>query len=89
MSDRSGIDIRTAGIRAAVFLAGPALFLFTSSTGVAAGGLIALVGGILWLADCMVLITDAQRQSLHDRAAGTIVVRKSALAQPDQPPSPW
>lgn len=89
MSDRSGIDIRTAGIRAAVFLAGPALFLFTSSTGVAAGGLIALVGGILWLADCMVLITDAQRQSLHDRAAGTIVVRKSALAQRDQPPSPW
>jgi uncharacterized RDD family membrane protein YckC len=79
-ADRSGIDIRTAGIRAAVFLAGPALFSF----GAEVGTLISTVGGVLWLADCMILITDSRRQSLHDRAAGTIVVRKSALAQPNR-----
>jgi uncharacterized RDD family membrane protein YckC len=87
MADRSGIDIRAAGIRAAAFLAGPALF--ASSLGIAGDALIGWLGGVLWLADCLILVTDAGRRSLHDRAAGTIVVRKSALAQPDQPPSPW
>ena len=39
--------------------------------------IISLLGGALWFADSLVLATDPQKRSLHDRLAGTIVVRKA------------
>jgi len=71
-ADRGQAGVRATGLRTAVFLAGPALFTF----GAFLAGIITLAGAVVWMADCTVLLTDPQRQSLHDRVAGTLVVRK-------------
>jgi uncharacterized RDD family membrane protein YckC len=76
-ADRGPISVRTAGIRTAALLLGPAMFSIASKVAVL-GGAASTLGGILWVADGFVLVTSAQRQSLHDRAAGTLVIRKAA-----------
>jgi uncharacterized RDD family membrane protein YckC len=79
-----------SGIRTVIFLAGPALFTFVQDAGFQASGLIVILGALAWLADGLVLATDPRKQSLHDRAAGTLVVRAAALKQQQaQPGSPW
>jgi uncharacterized RDD family membrane protein YckC len=88
-ADLSPAGVVPAGIRTVLFLAGPAVFTFVPD-GFQAAGLIVIVGALIWLADGLVLATDARRQSLHDRAAGTLVVRAAALKrQQAQPGSPW
>lgn len=89
-SDRSGVGVRAAGIRAVVYLVGPAAFLFAPKIGFVGSSAISALGGLLWLADSLMAAVDIQRRSLHDRAAGTLVVRKASLErqQPEQP-SPW
>ncbi len=83
-ADRSKITARTAGLRAAAFLLGPAVFLLVPG--------IDVIGGLIWVADCAVLLVDSRMQCLHDRVVGTIVVRKRWLDQqvsPPSAPSPW
>jgi uncharacterized RDD family membrane protein YckC len=81
--DRASIGVRTAGIRAVAFLAGPAIFLLAPEIG--------LLGGLIWFADWAVMLLDGRMQCLHDRAAGTAVIRKRWLDQQASPPkpSPW
>jgi uncharacterized RDD family membrane protein YckC len=89
-ADKSRPDVGTAGIRAGVFLIGPAIFALAPNVGFVSGGAIITLGAILWLADCLLLVTDFQRRSLHDRAADTLVVRKAALErQQSRASSPW
>ena len=76
-SEHSRISIKSAGIRTATFLIGPAVFLLTPAP-------LNFVGGAAWLADALVGLTDAQTQSLHDRMAGTVVVKKRWLEQQDR-----
>jgi uncharacterized RDD family membrane protein YckC len=82
-TDRSRVSVRAAGIRAGLFLLGPALFLLLPQ--------VEVLGGLLWLADGLVLLMDHSRmQCLHDRLAGTVVIRKRWLDQQQAaPPSPW
>jgi uncharacterized RDD family membrane protein YckC len=80
VADRSKISIAAAGLRAAAFLAGPAVLLLVPDIG--------LIGGLVWLADGGALLVDQGRRSLHDRAAGTTVVRKRWLDQ-QATQSPW
>jgi uncharacterized RDD family membrane protein YckC len=81
-ADKSRIGGRAAGIRAVTLLVGPAMFLLLPSP-------VNLVGGALWLADTVTPLFDARAQCLHDRLAGTIVVRQRRLDQQAGPPSPW
>jgi uncharacterized RDD family membrane protein YckC len=81
-ADRSRIGSRAAGIRAVTYLVGPAIFLLLPSP-------INLVGGALWLADTVTPLFDSRAQCLHDRLAGTIVVRQRQLDRQASPPSPW
>jgi uncharacterized RDD family membrane protein YckC len=74
-TDRTRAGIRAAGLRTLVFLAGPAIFSFGPLIAGQSGEFLALVGAGIWIADCVVLLSDPQRQSLHDRVAGTLVVR--------------
>jgi uncharacterized RDD family membrane protein YckC len=76
VGDRSRVGVLAAGIRAVAFLAGPAIFLF--------GSVLSLVGGVLWAADAGLPLVDARAQSLHDKIAGTVVVRQRALQEPGQ-----
>jgi uncharacterized RDD family membrane protein YckC len=80
-ADRSGLSVQAAGIRAAVFLIGPALFAFAPGVGLLSSDLTLTAGAVLWLADWVVMLADPRRTTLHDRAAGTVVVRKSQLDQ--------
>jgi uncharacterized RDD family membrane protein YckC len=82
-ADRSRISIWAAGVRAVAFLAGPAIFLLAPDIG--------LLGGLIWCADCLVMVLDSRMQCLHDRAAKTEVVRKRWLDQQarSMQPSPW
>jgi uncharacterized RDD family membrane protein YckC len=83
-ADRSKITARTAGLRAAAFLLGPAIFLLVPGVDV--------IGGLIWVADCAVLLVDSRMQCLHDRVVGTTVVRKRWLDQQasgPSAPSPW
>jgi uncharacterized RDD family membrane protein YckC len=83
-ADRSKITARTAGLRAAAFLVGPAIFLLVPG--------VDLIGGLIWVADCGVLLVDSRMQCLHDRVVGTTVVRKRWLDQQvsrPSAPSPW
>jgi uncharacterized RDD family membrane protein YckC len=82
-ADRSRIGIRAAGVRAVAFLAGPAIFLLVPDVG--------LLGGLIWVADCTVMLLDSRMQCLHDRAANTAVIRKRWLDQQARPKqaSPW
>jgi uncharacterized RDD family membrane protein YckC len=79
--DRSRIGVRAAGIRAVAFLVGPALFLL--------GGPIALAGGVLWVADAGLSLVDPRAQCLHDKLAGTIVVRQRWLNQQARSDQSW
>ncbi len=81
--DRSRIGIRAAGVRAVAFLAGPAILLLVPDVG--------LLGGLLWVADCSVMLLDSRMQCLHDRAADTAVIRKRWLDQQARrrQASPW
>ncbi len=65
---RSKIGIRAAGIRAVAFLAGPAIFVLVAP--------IQILGGILWLSDNGLALLDGHGQSLHDKLAGTVVIRR-------------
>ncbi len=81
-SDHSRISIWSAGIRTATFLIGPAVFLIAHAP-------LSFVGGAAWLADALVGVTDPQTRSLHDRMAGTIVVKKRWLEQQDRKTAGW
>lgn len=82
-ADRSGIGVRTAGLRAIAFLAGPAVFLLLPSP-------VNVVGGLLWLADTMIPLVDSRAQCLHDKLAGTVVVSQRRLrSQAGSSLSPW
>jgi uncharacterized RDD family membrane protein YckC len=89
VTDRSRIGVRQAGIRTGAFLVGPALFVM-SQAGLALGGpaistglLTALyaLGAVLWAADGGLVVLNWQAQSLHDKLAGTLVVRQRWLQQ--------
>jgi uncharacterized RDD family membrane protein YckC len=71
-ADRRQAGFRATGLRTMIFLAGPAMFTF----GALAVGVISLVGAALWVTDCAVLLSDPERRSLHDKVAGTLVIRK-------------
>jgi uncharacterized RDD family membrane protein YckC len=73
-AEHAPISIRAAGIRAVTFLLGPAVFLVIAAP-------LNVVGGALWLADALVAVTDPQTRALHDRLAGTVVIRKRWLDQ--------
>jgi uncharacterized RDD family membrane protein YckC len=64
------ITVRTAGIRAIAFLAGPALVWILGAS---------VVGSVLWAADNSMALLDPRAQCLHDKLAGTIVLRKRWL----------
>jgi uncharacterized RDD family membrane protein YckC len=74
-ADRSRIGVLAAGIRAVTFLVGPAIFLLLVYP-------FNFVGGVLWAADAGLPMLDSQARSLHDKLAGTVVVRQSALGKP-------
>jgi uncharacterized RDD family membrane protein YckC len=73
-ADSSSIGIGAAGLRTIVFLVGPAVFLLLPSP-------FNIPGGILWLADTGLLLLDGRAQCLHDKLAGTIVIRQRWLSQ--------
>jgi uncharacterized RDD family membrane protein YckC len=81
--DRSRISVKAAGLRAVAFLVGPAIFLLLPD--------VFVLGGLIWIADCAVMLLDPRMQCLHDRAADTSVIRKQWLDQPARPTqaSPW
>ena len=71
-SDRSRVGVLTAGIRTLAFLLGPALYLLLVS-------LFGVIGAVLWAADGGLTLLDGRAQALHDKVAGTVVVRQRAL----------
>ena len=73
-ADRTRAGVVAAGVRTVVFLAGPAIFLLLAPP-------LSLVGGVLWVADIGLPVLDLRAQALHDKLAGTIVVRQSALVE--------
>ncbi len=81
--DRSRIGVRAAGIRAAAFLVGPAAFLILVTSP------INLAGGVLWVADTGLVLLDPRAQCLHDKLAGTIVIRQRWLARQARSDRPW
>lgn len=81
-ADRSPAGIWVSGVRTVVFLIGPAIFTFSPGIGVVGAAIISLLGAALWVADSLVLATDPQKRSLHDKLAGTIVVRKAPARPP-------
>jgi uncharacterized RDD family membrane protein YckC len=81
-ADRSGIGVRQAGIRTVAFLAGPAILMLLVTP-------INIVGGVLWVADAGFPLLDSQAQSLHDKLAGTIVVRQRSLDQRARRSQSW
>ncbi len=81
-ADQGSIGVRRAGIRAAAFLAGPAILMLLVTP-------FNIVGGVLWLADAGLPLVDSQAQSLHDKLAGTVVVRQRWLQQRSRASQPW
>jgi uncharacterized RDD family membrane protein YckC len=81
-TDRSRIGVRQAGIRTVAFLAGPAILMLLLTP-------INIVGGVLWAADAGLPLLDSQAQSLHDKLAGTVVVRQRRVDQRSRSPRPW
>jgi|SRR5215469_6379976 len=73
-ADQARIGVQTAGIRAVAFLAGPAAFLLSPSP-------INVAGGLFWVADTGLMLLDPRAQSLHDKLAGTLVMKKRWLDQ--------
>jgi uncharacterized RDD family membrane protein YckC len=77
-ADRSPAGVWLAGARTLLFLTGPAIFALSSPRNFLPGvAIISLLGVALWVADSLVLATDPQKRSLHDKVAGTLVVRKA------------
>ncbi len=87
--DRSSIGVRRAGIRAVAFLAGPAAFFVGPAAFLLLGGLFEVAGGALWIADTGLSLLDPQAQCLHDKLAGTIVIRQRWLARQARSDRPW
>ncbi|MGB6456626.1 MAG: RDD family protein [Streptosporangiaceae bacterium] len=81
-TDRSRIGVRQAGIRTVAFLAGPAILMLLVTP-------INIVGGVLWAADAGLPLLDSQAQSLHDKLAGTVVVRQRRVDQRSRSSRPW
>jgi uncharacterized RDD family membrane protein YckC len=80
--DRARVGVQPAGIRAVAFLAGPAILLLAPH--------IEILGGIMWLSDNGTLLLDPRGQCLHDKLAGTQVIRKRWLRQQAQQQTrPW
>jgi uncharacterized RDD family membrane protein YckC len=83
-ADRSAVGVRQAGIRAAAFVAGPAAALLASAIAAIVGSgavlllllSIEIAGYVLWVTDGCMVLRNPQAQSLHDRLAGTVVVRQ-------------
>jgi uncharacterized RDD family membrane protein YckC len=81
-ADRGSISVRQAGIRAVAFLAGPAILLLLVTP-------INIVGGLLWVADSGLPLVDSRAQALHDKLAGTVVVRQRWLDQRSRGSQAW
>jgi len=82
-TDRSRIGARVAAIRAVAFVLAPAVFIMLGSP-------LNLIGGILWIVDSGLPLFDPRVQCLHDKLAGTVVVRQRWLDQQRaRTPSPW
>jgi uncharacterized RDD family membrane protein YckC len=81
--DRSSLGVWQAGLRAVAFLAGPAVFLSPLAS------LIEIAGGLLWVADAGLSLLDPQAQCLHDKLAGTIVIRQRWLARQAREDRSW
>jgi uncharacterized RDD family membrane protein YckC len=67
--DQARIGVKAAGIRAVAFLVGPAMLWFLPPP-------INVAGGVLWAADAGLALVEPQGRCLHDKLAGTIVIRK-------------
>jgi len=80
--DRSRIGVRAAGIRAVTFLVGPAAFLLLVNP-------INVAGGVLWVADTGLALLDQRAQCLHDKLAGTIVIRQRWMDQQARSDRSW
>ena len=81
-SDHSAISIRAAGVRAIAFLVGPAAFWLLPSP-------FNIAGGLLWLVDTGLPLLDPRAQCLHDKIAGTVVIRQRWLDQQAREARPW
>lgn len=81
-TDRAPIGVRAAGLRAGAFLVGPAVYLLLASP-------LGYLGGLFWLADTGLSLLNSRVQCLHDKAAGTIVVRQRWLDQQARSAHPW
>jgi uncharacterized RDD family membrane protein YckC len=81
-SDQSPIGVKAAGIRAVAFLVGPAMTWLLASP-------LAVLGGALWAADTGLSLIDPQAQCLHDKLAGTIVIRQRWLDRQQRASRPW
>ena len=88
-ADRSSIGVRRAGIRAVAFLVGPAAFFIGPAAFLLLSGLFEAAGGALWIADTGLSLLDPRAQCLHDKLAGTIVIRQRWLAQQARSDRPW
>ena len=73
-TDQARIGVQTAGIRTVAFLVGPAAFLLLFSP-------VNVAGGLLWVADTGLTLLDPRAQCLHDKVAGTLVMKKRWLDQ--------
>lgn len=78
--DQRRVGAKAAGIRAVTFLAGPAMLLLLVYP-------INVVGGVLWAADAGITMVDLRAQCLHDKLAGTVVIRKRWLDRQARPAS--
>jgi uncharacterized RDD family membrane protein YckC len=81
-ADRASIGMRQAGIRAVTFVVGPALLMLLVTP-------LNIAGGVLWAVDAGMGLVDPQSQSLHDKLAGTVVVRKRWLDQQQRSAQSW
>ncbi len=81
-TDQSRISVKAAGIRTVAFLVGPAVFLLLASP-------VNVAGGLLWAADTGLPLLDPRAQCLHDKLAGTIVIRQRWLDKQARSARPW
>jgi len=81
-TDQSRISIKAAGIRTVAFLIGPAMLWLL-------GLPISVVGGGLFAADTGLSMLDPRAQCLHDKLAGTIVIRQRWLDHQSRSARPW
>jgi uncharacterized RDD family membrane protein YckC len=77
-ADQSPAGLWASGVRTILFLIGPSLVVFSAPHNyLPLVPAICVLGAALWIADSLVLATDPQKRALHDKLAGTIVVRKA------------